>query len=46
MIPPPFYLFYVLFHSLRKIEKPPLHVGEPDDSRKLDKDGDGIACEK
>ncbi|MEI4802136.1 excalibur calcium-binding domain-containing protein [Bacillus sp. NPDC077411] len=28
------------------MEKPPLHVGEPDDSRKLDKDGDGIACEK
>ena len=37
--------YYQNCTAVRKAGKAPLHTGDPGYSRKLDRDGDGIACE-
>ncbi|MFF2887866.1 excalibur calcium-binding domain-containing protein [Paenibacillus sp. NPDC057967] len=38
-------IVYANCAAVRAAGKAPLHEGEPGYSRKLDRDGDGVACE-
>ncbi|XID96273.1 excalibur calcium-binding domain-containing protein [Paenibacillaceae bacterium WGS1546] len=38
-------VYYPNCAAVREAGKAPLHAGEPGYSKKLDRDGDGIACE-